>query len=386
VPVLEDVSRQIRWQDIVDVLVLTIVLFRLTIWLRGTVALQVLAGMLALAAAAFAADQIGLLLTAYVLRALGAVATLVVVVVFRNEIRRGLSQVNPLRLWRDRRAGARVQPPATADVLAQAAVELARQRIGAILVVQCSDPLDEHLTGGVALDALPSTELLEAIFHPTSPIHDGAAVVENGRLARAGCFLPLSTSLSLPEGFGSRHRAAAGLSEVCDAAVVTVSEERGAITLFQEDRLDRMDTAAELAGRLGGSAARFPSAGRGTRARARLLDAVALFGILFLVVGAWYAIVGEPGIVVTHTVSIELRGVPGELQADPPVPDRVAIHLRGPRARLDGVQGADLEAWVDLTGAQAGRRRRSVEAAAPAGIEITEIVPPSVAVRIRPRR
>jgi diadenylate cyclase len=385
VPALDDVARQIRWQDIVDVLVLTFVLFRLTIWLRGTVALQVLAGMLALAAAAFAADQIGLFLTAYLLRALGAIATLVVVVVFRNEIRRALHRVNPLRVWRDRHATAGATAPSTAEVLAQAAIELARRRIGALLVVRESDPLDEHLTGGVALDAVPSTELLEAIFHPTSPIHDGAAVIEGGRLARAGCFLPLSTSLALPDGFGSRHRAAAGLSEVCDAAVVAVSEERGAVTLFRPGSVDRIGSAAELAAGLAG-AQRTAAAVGGGRGRARLFDAAALFGIFLLVVGAWYAVVGEPGTVITHTVSIELRNVSGELQVDAPVPDRVAIHLHGPRARLDGIRGEDLEAWVDLAGAQVGRRRRTVEAWAPAGIEVSEIVPPTVTVRIRARR
>jgi len=386
VPALESVAQQIRWQDIVDVLVLTFVLFRLTVWLRGTFALQVLAGMLVLAASAFAADQLGLLLTAYLLRALGAVATLVVVVVFRNEIRRALSQVNPLRLWRSRRADSTAHAPATtSEILAHGALELARRRIGALVVVRRGDPLDEHLTGGVGLDATPSVELLESIFHPSSPIHDGAAVVEGGRISRAGCFLPLSTSLSLPDGFGSRHRAAAGLTEVCDATVLVVSEERGRVSLVRGGVARVHDDVAALAAELAGPGDAERARTSGSRLRARLFDAGTLIGIFLLVVGAWYAVVGEPSTVVTHTVSVELRNVPQDLQVDPPRPDRVAVHLRGPSTRLDGVRGTDIEVWVDLSGATAGRRRRQIEASGPPGVEITEIVPPVVTVRIRPR-
>jgi uncharacterized protein (TIGR00159 family) len=391
VPALEDIVQQLRWQDIVDVLVLTAVLFRAIVWLRGTVALQVLAGMLVLVAAAFAAEEIGLLLTAYLLRAAGAVATLVVVVVFRNEIRRALSRVNPLHLWRGRNARAEAGAPVgAAEILARAAFELARRRTGALLVVRNLDPLEEHLTGGVPLDAQPSVELIESIFHTSSPIHDGAAVVEAGRLARAGCFLPLSTSSSLPDGFGSRHRAAAGLSEVCDAFVAVVSEERGRVSLFQSGAVIPIEHESNLAARLAGTGAAGRhgrnTAGMRARARARLADAATFAGVLALVLGAWYVVVGEPGTVVTHTVSVELRNVPQSLEVDPPSPGRAAVHLRGPRTRLESVDGADVAAWVDLTGADPGRRRYRLEASAPAGVHVEEIVPAAVTVRLRTRR
>lgn len=383
---LREVAEQLRWQDIADVLFLTFILFRLTLWLRGTVALQVLAGMLVLGIAAFAANQIGLLLTAYLLRALGAIATLIVVVVFRNEIRRALRRVNPLRFWRKRQSAVTRAP---AEILAQAAADLGRRRIGALLVLRNVDPIDEHLTGGVALDAQPSVELIESIFQPSGPLHDGATIVEDGKVARAGCFLPLSTSLSLPDSFGSRHRAAAGLTEVCDASVVVVSEERGEVTLFTGHAVERIADASTLEERLravGAVRERAPGGASGHRARARLFDVLALIGIFLLVVGAWYAVVGEPGTVVTYTVSIELRNVPENLEVDPPQPDRAAVHLRGPRTQLDAIRSSDVQCWVDLSGAKPGRRRRPLEASAPSGVEITEIVPPAVVVRVRPRR
>ena len=382
---LHDIAQQIRWQDIVDVLVLTFVLYRLTLWLRGTVAFQVLAGMLALAGAAFAANEVGLLLTAYLLQALGAIATLVVVVVFRNEIRRALRRVNPFHIWRERQGrGAGHAPTTTAEVLAEGAFELARRRVGALMVVRNGDPIDEHLTGGITLDAQPSAELLESIFMRGGPVHDGAVIVEEGRLARAGCFLPVSTSLALSESFGSRHRAAAGLTEVCDATVVVVSEERGRVTLFTGPAAEPIDNPAMLVARLRG--VERPRRVDDGKRRRRTYNLLTLVGIFLLVVGAWYAVVGEPGTVVTHTVSVELRNVPENLEADPPRPDRVAVQLRGPRTRLDAIRNTDVQAWVDLSGVRAGRRNRPLEASGPSGVEIGEIVPATVSVQLRPRR
>ena len=228
----------VRWQDVADVLLLTFVLYRLYLWLRGTVAIQVLLGMLVLVAAAFTADQVGMLLTSYVLRGVGAVAAFGIVVVFREEIRRGLGRVNPIRWWRARRGFASSsRPPTFARTIADAAFALGRRRIGALIVLPGTDALDEHLTGGVDVDGVPSTELFEGIFHTGSPIHDGAAVMRGGRIRRAGCFLPVSARADLPDQLGSRHRAALGLSEATDAAVVVVSEERGDVSVVSGGRI-----------------------------------------------------------------------------------------------------------------------------------------------------
>jgi diadenylate cyclase len=378
----------VRWQDVVDVLVLTFVLYRLYLFLRGTVAVQVLFGMLVLVAAAFAADQVGLMLTSYVLRGVGAVATIAIVVVFRDEIRRGLGRVNPIRWWRARRglaAGAR--SPTFARTIADAAFVLGSQRVGALVVLPGTDALDEHLTGGVDIDGVPSTELFEAIFHTASPIHDGAVVMRAGRVRRAGCFLPVTARGDLPDHLGSRHRAALGLSEKVDAAVVVVSEERGEVSLVTGGLISSVASAEALATRiveLRGSPAAAPVSVRGPAGRHRVRDTIALVVVAALVIGAWWVVVGEPGTVVTRTVSVELRNVPEDLEASPPRPDRVAVHVRGPRTRLDTLGATDVQAWVDLGGAAAGRARHRLEASAPAGIEITEIVPAEVVVRLRP--
>lgn len=385
---MDEIFRQVRWQDVADVAVLTFVLYRLYRWVRGTVAIQVLVGILMLAAAAFAASHLGLLLTAYLLQAAGAVATLVVVVVFRDEIRRGLGRVNPVRWWRERTGAVAVSAP-IARLVADAAFALARRRVGALIVVPGVDPLDEHLSGGVTLDAVPSPQLFESIFTTASPIHDGAAVLVAGRMRAAGCFLPVSSAPGLADELGSRHRAACGLTEACDAAVIVVSEERGAVSLVHRGAITTMPDAAALVARLGeletGGSLSAPTPTRRHRRLSRVRDAAALVFILALVVAAWWIIVGQPGTVVTRTVSIELRDVPAELEADPPRPDTVSVHLRGPRTRLDALTATDVQAWIDVGDAQAGRRRYPLEASAPRGIEITEITPPSALVHLRAR-
>ena len=377
----------VRWQDVADVLVLTFVLYRLYLWLRGTVAVQVLLGVLVLVAAAFAADQVGLMLTSYVLRGLGAVATLGIVVVFRDEIRRGLGRVNPIRWWRARRGlAAAGGPPTFARTIADAAFELARDRTGALIVLPGTDAIDEQLTGGVDIDGVPTRELFEAIFHIASPIHDGAAVMRGGRIRRAGCFLPVTARGDLPDHLGSRHRAALGLSEKVDAAVVVVSEERGEVSLVNAGVIAPTTSAEMLAARiveLRGSPAAAPVSVRGPVGHHRVRDGIALLVVAALVIGAWWVVVGEPGTVVTRTVSVEMRNVPDDLEANPPRPDRVAVHVRGPRTRLDALGASDVQAWVDLAGSPAGRARYRLEASAPAGIEITEIVPAEVMVRLR---
>jgi uncharacterized protein (TIGR00159 family) len=382
VSLLDDIVQHLRWQDIVDILVLTLVVFRAYTWLRGTTALRIGLGMLLLVGTAFAADEIGLLLTAYVLQALGAVATLVVVVIFRDEIRRALGRVNPLRWWRDRRA-------ATADrsayaPLARAVFALAQHRIGAILVLPREDSVDGHLTGGTALDALLSTALLEAIFHAKSPIHDGAAVIAEGRVRLAGAFLPISTAPDIPDQMGSRHRATLGLTEHCDAVVLAVSEERGRVSVAVQGRFQPVpaDTGAltQCLDRLMGNRA----AHAGSEPLHRTGNGLAFLASLALVVTAWYVVVAGPGTVVTRTVPVELRDLPAEIDAEPPRPQEVSIQVHGPRTLLGELGDGDVTAWVDLAGARPGVRRVAVQAEVPAGFRVVEIAPRHVAVRLRP--
>jgi DNA integrity scanning protein DisA with diadenylate cyclase activity len=261
--------------------------------------------MLTLVAAAFAADQAGLILTAYVLQGIGAASLIVAVVIFRDEIRRGLGRASPLRWWRERRRARRDgaaggDPPPIWGALADGLFELARKRIGALVVVPRRDPIAEHVTGGVRIDAAISTPLLEAIFHTGSPVHDGAAVIDGERVGTCAAFLPLSSQPELPDRYGTRHRAAVGISERCDAIALCVSEQRGEISLAVGGKLVAQPASATaLAQRVGELVAeaeepereRVGGERRRRERRRRLArDAVVAIVIFGAVLFAWFRI------------------------------------------------------------------------------------------------
>lgn len=379
---LGTIGQELRWQDAVDILVLTLVVFRLYTWLRGTVALRIGLGMLVLVGAAFAADELGLLLTTYVLQALGAVATLVVVVVFRDELRRGLGRVSPLRWWRERRVSSTDR--SAYATLARAVFTLAQHRIGAILVLPREDRVDGHLTGGTVLDAVASAALLEAVFQTASPIHDGAAVIERGRVRVAGAFLPVSTATDIPEHMGSRHRAALGLSEHCDAVILAVSEERGRVSVAVNGRFGSpvvdVGTLTETLERLLGDAAVEHAA----EPRRRWRSGLAFLGSLALVVAAWYVVVAGPSTLVTRSVPVELHGLPDDVEPELLRPQQVSVQVHGPRTLVGELDAGDVTAWIEVGDDKRGLRRATVQAKVPSGFRVVKIMPRQVEVRLRP--
>lgn len=388
---LLDIARVVRWQDAIDVAILTFIIFRVYLWLRGTVALQVLIGMLVLVACWFVATELGLMLTAYVLQGLGAGVLLLAVVLFRDEIRQALRRANPLRWWRNRK-GTDGQRDIWAQ-LAEAVFALASLRMGALIVVPGTDRVEEHLSGGTLVDARVSPELLEAIFMESSPIHDGAAVMQGERLHLAGCFLPLSTAGDLPEFYGTRHRAAVGLSEACDAVVIVVSEERGSVSLASGGRIARVGRAEDLASRIeagltrGGAPGPRRATTRGVEApgmgRRRFFDVAWLAGIFVFVVAAWYVVAGDRNTVITPTVQLELRNLPDGIEVDSPRPSEITLQLRGPRRLLMTTGRDEMGAYVNLGGIEPGTHRLDVAASAPSGIEVESHSPKQVVVKAR---
>jgi diadenylate cyclase len=132
----------------------------------------------------------------------------------------------------------------------KAAIFLAQRRIGALIVLEREVGLNEYVEGGISIDGRVSKELLSSIFSPLSPVHDGAVVIQRGRLAAAGCFLPLTLSPDVSKQLGTRHRAAIGLTEETDAVVVIVSEEEGTVSMAREGRISHNLDADALLGAL----------------------------------------------------------------------------------------------------------------------------------------
>ncbi len=230
------VFRDFRWQDVVDIFIIAFVVYQLGLLIRGTRAVQMIMGLVVLAAVYQGAQYFELYTVNWILDSIGNVLLIIVVVVFQGDIRRMLTQVGtgPLFSGLPRSAHGQV-----IEEITRAAVTLAGRRIGALIVMAREVGLNEYMDGGTRLDAQVTKELVQTIFVPSSPLHDGALVVQHGRFVAAGCFLPLTTNPNVSKTLGTRHRAAIGLTEETDAVVIVVSEEEGKISLVREGRITR---------------------------------------------------------------------------------------------------------------------------------------------------
>jgi len=231
-----DLLRGFRWQDGVDIALLAVGIYSVLKLIRGTRAVPMLIALsmvygLYLASARLEIYTVNLLLS----NVLGW-AIVIVVIVFQNDIRRMLAQVGsgPLFSRDDRGAQARA-----VEEVVKAVGQLANGGLGALVVLENEIGLGEYVTQATRVDARVTRELMMSIFVPGSPVHDGALIIQHGRIAAAGCLLPLTTNPNLSKTLGTRHRAAIGLTEETDAVALVVSEENGTISIVHEGKITR---------------------------------------------------------------------------------------------------------------------------------------------------
>jgi uncharacterized protein (TIGR00159 family) len=222
-------------RDTLDVVVVFFGIYWLLLLIKGTRAIQILIGLVALIAARLVSDLAGLMTVSWILDNFLASAVLIIIVLFQADIRRALARVGRGVFPR---LSARQESHILEEVV-RAAQTLSQKRVGALVVLERETGLDDLIEVGASVDAVVSQELLTALFLPYSPLHDGAVVIQEGRIAYAGCILPLTLRTDLPEGVGTRHRAAVGLTEESDAVVVVVSEETSTISVVHAGEMIR---------------------------------------------------------------------------------------------------------------------------------------------------
>jgi diadenylate cyclase len=229
--------KNFRWLlDLLDIGIVAFIIYRIILLIKGTRAVQMLLGLAVILIVYVASQVAGLYTLHWLLDNFLSSIILVIVVLFQNEIRRALIHVgrNPFFADLSYREETEVM-----EELVQASVSLANKRIGALIVIERETGLKDFLEVGTEIDAKVSSDLITSIFLPYSPIHDGALVIQQGRLKRAGCFLPLSQSPDISKALGTRHRAAIGLTELVDAVAIVVSEETGKISVVVGGRITR---------------------------------------------------------------------------------------------------------------------------------------------------
>jgi diadenylate cyclase len=238
----------ISWWDLLDIALVSVLVYELLLLIRGTRAVQMALGGGFLIGLYFVSRWFELETVNWVIRNLAAYVVFAIIVLFQADIRRALAHFGrgPFFRYFERVSSAEE----TVEELVVAAATLSARRIGAIMVIERQIGLRNYIEGGIPLDAMVTYDLMASIFHRGSPLHDGAAIIQGDRVAAAACFLPLSVNPRVSRELGTRHRAALGVTEESDAVAIVVSEETGAISLAIGEELERGLTPDELRVRL----------------------------------------------------------------------------------------------------------------------------------------
>ena len=249
----------IAWWDILDIAIVSVLVYELLLFIKGTRAVQMALSGGFLIGLFFLSRWLELETVNWVIRNLAGYVVFAIIVLFQADIRRALAHFGRAPFFRYFERAQSTDE--TIEELVVAASSLASRRIGAIIVLERQIGLRNYIEGGIPLDAMVTYDLLASIFQPGSPLHDGAVIIQGDRVAAAACFLPLSVNPKVSRELGTRHRAALGLTEENDAVAIVVSEETGSISLAMGGGLERGITADDLKARLRSLAGR-----RGKRA------------------------------------------------------------------------------------------------------------------------
>jgi diadenylate cyclase len=238
----------IEWWDLLDVAIVAVFFYQLLLLIRGTRAVQMAVGAGFVTAMFFLSRYLELEAVNWLIRNAAGYVVFAVIVLFQADIRRALAHFGraPFLRYFSRQPGAED----AIEELVVAVGNLSSHRIGALIVIERQIGLRNYIEGGIPLDAVITYDLLASIFQTTSPLHDGAVIVQGDRIAAAACFLPLSVNQKVSRQLGTRHRAALGLTEENDALAVVVSEETGVVSLAINGRLERELTPDTLRVRL----------------------------------------------------------------------------------------------------------------------------------------
>ena len=233
---LKDTALSIGINDIIEILVMAVIIYKLLELMKNTRTWFILRGLVAIALFFLIADLLNLNTLLYLARAAMDILLLAVVVVFQPELRRGIERIGKrnvlMNFFRGRTyGGAEGFSERVRDEVVTACLELSRTRTGALIVIERVDPLTDYITTGIALDSDVSNQLLVNIFEKNTPLHDGAAIITGNKIAAATCYLPMAGTVDLDKTYGTRHRAAVSTSRLTDSLTIVVSEETGHISI-----------------------------------------------------------------------------------------------------------------------------------------------------------
>lgn len=378
------IIQSFRVQDLLDIAIIAVMISALLIWFKDRASRFVFMGIVLLGLVYLLAEFFQLYLTTVVLQAFFAILLFVLVVIFQEDLRRFFERLAMLGRFQKRfyTATSFIE---SAEIIAQTAADLARKKVGALIVVKGDDLLERHLTGGHALEGILSQPLLESIFDPHSVGHDGAVIVDGNRVVKFGCHLPLSANAAQHGTLGLRHTAALGLSERSDALCVVVSEERGTISLAKGEEIVEIPNASALRIELESFLAkRTPQAA--PRPLLRWLKQNPREKILAVILACalWVAFgYQRETIRREYIVPIEYVNIPFEWRLEEPRVMEAKVMFSGPAQAFQIMPVGNLKISIDLSQIRPGTQEIALGSGmikTPSGVNVVRITPERIKV------
>ena len=247
---------EIRWTDVVEVLVIAVLFYYILVWVKNTRAWSLLKGVVVILLFFVFAAIFNMTTILWIAENLFAIAVTAIIVILQPELRKALETLGRKNILAsilpfdtNKTQGGKISQQTILE-LARACSEMSRVKTGALIVIENEHGLDEYCRTGIDVDGIVTNQLLINIFEHNTPLHDGAVIIRGNRVLSATCYLPLSDSMSLGKELGTRHRAGVGISEVTDSVTIIVSEETGKISIAYEGKLERNVTSERLKDRI----------------------------------------------------------------------------------------------------------------------------------------
>jgi diadenylate cyclase len=369
----------LRWQDIVDIGLVSYILFRFYILFRGTNAFRVLIGMTILWFFQQAAVSMGLIVTSWVVQGVVTLGAFIIIVIFRNEIRSVL-QASHLRaiLW----DVSSKTVSSTIEIIVQSVYEMAARKCGALIVIPGKDDVEEMIQPGIPWKGEISKEMILSIFWPDNPVHDGAAIVQGDQIVQVAAILPLSRRDDLPTHYGTRHRAALGLSETTDALVIVVSEERGDMVVAQGGKLVIVRQKRRLELILQEHMGVASRKGRELIRERLMVAAAAVFSVIFIT-GVWFSVSRGGDTLVTFQSPVVYMNRDPAMEIVKTSVNTVNLELEGSGALIKAIKPDQVQVRLDMSKSKMGPNSFTItreSISLPPGIILKDVKPAVVEV------
>jgi diadenylate cyclase len=369
----------LRWQDLVDIGLVSYILFRFYVLFRGTNAFRVLIGMTILWFFQQVAVSMGLIVTSWVVQGVVALGAFIIIVIFRNEIRSVL-QASHLKaiLW----DVSSKTVLSTIDIIVQSVYEMSVRKCGALIVIPGKDDVDEMIQPGIPWKGEISKEMILSIFWPDNPVHDGAAIIQGDQIVQVAVILPLSRRDDLPTYYGTRHRAALGLAESTDALVIAVSEERGDMVVAKDGKLMIVRQKRKLEQTLQEHMGVASKKGRELIKERLMVVAAAIFSVIFIT-GVWLSVSRGGDTLVTFESPVVYMNRDPAMEIVKTSVNTVNLELEGSGALIKSIKPDQIKVKLDMTNSKVGPNSFTItreSISLPPGIVLKDVTPTVVEV------